>query len=323
MGFSLIGTGSATPSRVVTNGELSRLVDTSDAWIKTRTGVHERHVLTDENLSDLVFRAASAALEDAGVNAGELDLILCATVRNDFMTPSMACVLQKALGATCICMDINAACSGFMYALDVAAAYFSRGRVKKVLVVAAEAMTRLADWRDRATCVLFGDGAGAAVLTEGDGLLSIRVTASGNTELLTIPNVQGNCPFTKSAPQEPFLYMNGPEVFKFAVSSMCQDLAAVIAEAGLRPEQIDYVLPHQANMRIIDAAKSRLGIPGERFMCNIERYGNTSSATIPILMDECNRAGRFREGDLIALSAFGGGLTTGACVLRWSKQNNQ
>ncbi|MEL7608723.1 MAG: beta-ketoacyl-ACP synthase III [Bacillota bacterium] len=319
MGFSLIGTGSATPSRTVTNDELSRLVDTSDAWIRTRTGVRERHVLTDENLSDLVFRAGSAALLDAGVQAGELDLILCSTVRNDFMTPSMACTLQKALGATCIGMDINAACSGFLYALDVAVSYFARGRVKKVLVVAAEAMSRLADWRDRATCVLFGDGAGAVVLTEGDGLRSIRVTASGNTELLTIANVQGNCPFTKSAPRDPFLYMNGPEVFKFAVSSMCQDLAFVIAEAGLKPEQIDYVLPHQANIRIIEAAKARLGIPDERFLCNMDRYGNTSSASIPILMDECNRAGRFKTGDLLALSAFGGGLTTGACVLRWGK----
>ncbi len=319
MSFSLIGTGSAYPARSVTNDELSQLVDTSDAWIKTRTGVRDRHILGDETLTQIVHRAAQLALEDAGVAPQELDLILCATVRNDYITPSMACVLQKNLGASCISMDVNAACSGFLYAMDVADGYFARKRVKKVLVVAAEAMSKLADWKDRATCVLFGDGAGAVVLSEGDDLLSLRITASGNTESLYIPHVEGNCPFTQHAKTQPFVYMNGQDVYKFAVSSLCHDLTAVIEDAGLSQEEIDYVLPHQANSRIIDAAKGRLRIDPERYLTNIEHFGNTSAASIPILLDECNRAQIFRKGDLLAFSAFGGGFTTGACVLRWSK----
>ncbi|HMM32889.1 MAG TPA: 3-oxoacyl-ACP synthase, partial [Clostridia bacterium] len=194
MGFSLIGTGSAYPARRVTNDELSKLVDTSDEWIRTRTGVKERRVLTNETLGDIAYEAAKRALADAGIEPKELDLIVCATIRNDYITPSLACVLQKRLGASCMSLDINAACSGFLYALDVADGYFARKRVKKALVVAAEAMSKMVDWTDRATCVLFGDGAGAAVLTEGDDLLSLRVSADGNTESLGIPNIEGKSP---------------------------------------------------------------------------------------------------------------------------------
>ncbi len=320
MSFSLIGTGSAYPARCVTNDELSRLVDTSDEWIRTRTGVRERHVLTSESLGDIAYEAAVRALEDAGITPQELDLIICATIRNDYITPSLACVLQKRLGASCISLDINAACSGFLYALDVADGYFARKRVKRVLVVAAEAMSKLLDWTDRATCVLFGDGAGAVVLTEGNDLLSLRISASGNTESLGIPNIEGSCPYSTRAERPQHVFMNGQDVFKFAVHALCHDLEAVIAAAGVRQEDISYVLPHQANGRIIDAAVGKLKIAADRYLTNLERFGNTSAASIPILLDECRRKHMFHAGDLLALSAFGGGFTTGACVLRWCKE---
>ena len=319
MSFSILGTGSAYPKRVVSNDELSTMVDTSDEWIRTRTGVSERRILTDETLIDIARLAASHALDDAGITASELDLILCATIRNDYITPTLACMLQKELGATCPAMDVIAACSGFLYAMDVADGYFARKRVKKVLVVAAEAMSKMADWTDRATCVLFGDAAGAAVLGEGEDLLSLKVTASGNDEHLVIPNVQGNSPFSNQPRRDSYVYMNGQEVYKFAVSSICQDLSAVISAAGLTPDQIHHVLPHQANSRIIEAAKGRLNIPADRYHMNISRFGNTSAASIPVLMDELSRAGAFKKGEYLALSAFGGGFTTGACVLRWCK----
>ncbi len=319
MSFSLIGTGSAYPMHTVSNDELANMVDTSDDWIRTRTGIHSRHILTDETMTDIALRAARCAMEDAGIQPEELDLILFATVRGDYITPSMACVLQKGLGAHCPSMDINAACSGFLYALDVADGYFVRGRAKKALVVASEAMSRMTDWTDRATCVLFGDGAGAVVLTSGDDLLSIRVTASGNTDSLLIPQTKGLSPFAKGTDELACVHMNGQDVYKFAVSSMVRDITAVAEDAGVAQEDITYVLPHQANIRIIEAAKTRLRIRPDRYLTNIDRYGNTSAASIPILLDECNRRQMFQKGDLLALSAFGGGFTTGACMLRWCK----
>lgn len=321
MSFTIMGTGSAYPARAVTNSELARLVDTNNDWIVSRTGVRERHVLTDETLEDIAYAAAERALLDAGIAPGELDFILCATIRNDFITPSLACMLQKRLGASCISMDINAACSGFLYALDVADGYFARRRVKKVLVVAAEAMSKMADWTERSTCVLFGDGAGAVVLGEGDGLLALRLSAAGNESSLNIPNTEGKSPFSTRQARPQFVYMNGQDVYKFAVGAICRDLEAVIAEAGVGEEEIAYVLPHQANLRIIDAAISKFNISREKYLVNIERFGNTSAASIPILLDESNRKNLFRDGDLLALSAFGGGFTSGACVLRWRKQS--
>ncbi|MEN6470210.1 MAG: beta-ketoacyl-ACP synthase III [Clostridiaceae bacterium] len=321
MSFSIAGTGSAYPARRVTNDELATIVDTSDEWIRTRTGVKERRVLTTETLEDIAFEAARRALEDAKAAPEELDLIVCATIRNDYITPSLSCMLQKRLGATCIAFDINAACSGFLYALDVADGYFARKRVKKMLIVAAEAMSKMLDWTERATCVLFGDGAGAAVLCEGDDLLSLRLSASGNAESLRIPNLEGKSPFSKLPAREPFVYMNGQDVYKFAVNALCRDLEAVIADAGVRQEDIAYVLPHQANIRIIEAAINKLKISAGKYLINIERFGNISAASIPILLDECRRKNLFHKGDLLALSAFGGGFTTGACVLRWSKES--
>lgn len=319
MSFQIIGTGSAYPEHSRTNDELSGFVETSDEWISTRTGIKSRYIVSSESISDYTAQAARLALENAGTTSQELDLIICATVRGEYITPSQACVVQKAIGATCPAFDINAACTGFIYALDIALGYFERKRAKKILIVAAEEMSKLVDWKDRSTCVLFGDGAGAVVLGEGDGIKSIKISAAGNEDVLRIESAPGNSPFAKKKEHNPFLQMNGKEVYKFAVAAMCGDLEQVIREAGLTQEQIDFVLPHQANLRIIDTAKNKLSIPAERYRTNIDRFGNTSAASIPILMDELNRAGELKKGDLLALAAFGGGLTTGACVIAWKK----
>lgn len=317
MNFQIIGTGSSHPACSKTNDDLAKLVETSDEWITTRTGIKSRYVSTGETLTDLACEAAARALENSGTAAQELDLIICSTIRGDYITPSLACVVQQKIGASCPAFDINAACPGFIYALDVAAGYFARKTVKKVLIISAEMMTKMVDWNDRATCVLFGDGAGAAVLSEGDSLLSIKIAAQGNPDLLHIPNVNGNSPFCDCPKDEPFLFMNGPEVYKFAVAAMERDVKEVVEKAGLTLDDITYVLPHQANLRIIDTGRKKLKIPKEKVLVNIERHGNISSACIPTLLDELNRKSFFKRGDILALCAFGGGLTTGACVLKW------
>lgn len=317
MSFRIIGTGSAHPACSKTNDDLAGFLDTSDEWIYSRTGIRSRYVCTDETISDVAEAAARAALENAGTDAGELDGIICTTIRGDYFTPSLACVIQERLGARCPAFDINAACTGFLYALDVAAGFFARKRTKKILVVSCENMSKLLDWSDRSTCVLFGDGAGAVVLSEGDGLLSIRVSAQGNRKIMFIPNVSGDSPFNRAPRPKSVLTMQGHDVYKFAVGGMVAQLEGAVRDAGLEQKDVTWVLPHQANLRIIDAAKKRLEIPEERYCCNIAHYGNISSAAIPILMDELNRKDTFRTGDILAMVAFGGGLTSGACVLRW------
>jgi len=319
MSFTITGTGSKVPVCVKTNDQLSDLVETNDEWIMTRTGIKERHICTTESLSDILYDAAVAALDDAKTQAEELDLIICATIRGDYISPSLACVIQERIKAYCPAFDVNAACTGFLYALDIAEGYFARKKAKKVLILAAEAMSKLVDWNDRATCVLFGDGAGAAVLSEGDDLLSIKLTGEGNTGPLFIPHVGGNCPFVAVQPARPFLSMQGQDVYKFAVSAMCRDIQDVLKEAGIAKTDVDHILPHQANIRIINAAQKRLKIPQYKYLTNIERCGNTSAASIPLLLDEANRDGRFKKGDILLLSSFGGGFTTGACVIRWNK----
>lgn len=318
MTFNIIGTGSAHPEFSVTNDDLSRTLDTSDEWIYSRTGIKSRYLCTTESIGDIAAQAGKAALENAGVQASELDAIICSTIRGDYITPSLACSMEQKLGADCLSFDVNAACAGFLYALDVAAGYFSRKRAKKILIVSCEKMSSLLDWKDRKTCVLFGDGAGAVVLEEGDSLLSISLSAKGDPDMMNIPHVHGNSPYGQAPAQSPYLSMNGKEVYKYAVSCMVEDLKKVIQEAGLTQQKIDYVLPHQANMRIINTVEKQLGIPAERYCTNIESYGNVSSASIPILMDEMNRSGKFHGGDILALTAVGAGMTTGACILRWS-----
>lgn len=317
MSFKILGTGHCVPERVVTNDELSTIVDTSDEWITQRVGVRERRICTTETAAELACNAAREALCMSNTSPEELDMILCATVSADDASPSMACTIQNMLGATCPAMDVSAACSGFIYALDTAAGFFARKKVKKMLVIGCERISRILDWTDRNTCVIFGDGAGAAVLGEGDTYLSSKLFAKGGDTVIKIPQFGGNSPFNALEYKKPYIYMNGQETFKFAVNAMVGDLLDVIRDAGLSQTDISWVIPHQANVRIIDAASKKLDIPFENFGKNIEKYGNTSAASIPILLDELNREGKFKDGDYLALCSFGGGLTSAACVIRW------
>ena len=316
----ILGTGSALPARTVTNDDLAKFLDTSDEWIRTHTGIQSRQVITDETLLQLAARAANAALENAGLTSADIDYLLCSTVQADTVTPSLGCVLQAEIGAACPALDINGACAGFLYALDLADALLKAGKAARVLVVCAEGMSRMVDWSDRSTCVLFGDGAGAAVVDGGEGLLATRLTSAGDATFLNMHPSPGNSPFATSHLPMRALYMDGPEIYRFAVSHSVKDLRAVCEAAGVALEDVDHFLLHQANKRIIDAARVRLKQPEEKFPLNVQVRGNTSSASVPILLDEVSRAGRLRPGDILAMSAFGAGLTTGACVLRWTKE---
>lgn len=318
MSFRILGTGSFLPERVVTNDELSNLVDTSDAWITQRVGVKERHVCTTESNTDMAARAAARALEAAGVSPQELDLIIGTSVSADSISPGMASMVQNRLGARCPCFDINAACPGFIFGLDIAAGFFARGTVKKALVVSSERMSGLIDWTDRSTCCIFGDGAGAAVLGEGGGYLASELHTQGGNDVIEIPTAWNNSPFYQVQQNKSCVHMKGQETYKFAVTSMVGDIRSVLEKAGISGEQVKAVIPHQANLRIINEASRRLPeIPRERFLVNIDRLGNTSSASEPILLDETARSGLLRPGDYVVLSAFGGGLSSAACVLRW------
>lgn len=317
MSFKILGTGSYVPQRVVTNDELSTFLDTSDEWISERTGIRARHISTTETTSDLAYQAAIRALENAKVSAKELDMIICATISSDLASPSVAIMVQKMIGATCPAMDISAACSGFVYALDTAAGFFERKKAKKILLLGAERLSKMLDWEDRGTCVIFADGAGAVVLGEGDNYLSSKLTAKGDDDVIKIPNYVGLSPYFTREAEKPCINMKGREVFKFAVNAMCKDVVEVLEEANLSQEDVAFVIPHQANLRIIDSVKKKLTISPEKYCYNIDRYGNTSSASIPLVLDEINREGKIKDGDYIVFSAFGGGLTTAACVIKW------
>lgn len=320
MNFRILGTGSCLPKRTVTNEELTKFLDTSDEWIHTRTGIRSRHIMTEgETVTTLAAQASRRAMEMAGISADELDYILCPTIGADYISPGLSSTVEEALGADCPTLDVNGACSGFIYALDIAGALFQAGKVKKMLVVSGEGLSRIADWNDRATCVLFGDGAGAVVLGEGDSLLSTRLGCTGRSAPLYIPYYSGNCPVGGEKSYIHGLKMDGKEVYKFAVSAIEAELCAVMKQAGVSQQEVAQVLLHQANRRIIEAAAKKLEIPLARYGINIDRVGNTSSASIPILLDEYNRAGRLHSGDIILMCGFGAGLTTGAAALRWAE----
>ena len=316
MSFRILGTGGCLPAKTLSNAELSQALDTSDEWILQRVGIRERRVCTTETAAELARGASEAALEMSGVDPAELDMIICATVSPDNAAPSVACSIQPMIGAACPAMDVNAACSGFIYALETAAGFFARG-ARKILVVGAERLSGIVDWSDRGTAVIFGDGAGAMVLGEGETYLASKLYARGNSTVLNIPNHKGSSPYYKNEQPEPYIRMNGQETYKFAVNAMCTDLAEVIEAAGLTMEDIAWIIPHQANARIIDASAKKLGIPPERCLKNIDRVGNTSAASIPILADELWRSGKLREGDHVAMCSFGAGLTSAACVIRY------
>lgn len=317
MSFNIIGTGSCLPQTKVTNDDLSKIVDTSDEWIMTRTGIKERRVCTDETAEELAISAAKRALQDANIDGQEIDAIICSSVTTPYLTPSLACLVAGGIDAKCTAFDVNAACAGFLYALDVADSFFKAGKANKILVVSAEQMTRAVDWTDRATCVLFGDGAGAVVLTKGDGVVYSNTTCISNKTYINIHSYGQQSPFSTNQPIKPKLYMDGGNVMKFAVNAMSDGIKTALEKSSLTIDDVTYILPHQANMRILRSATRLLKIPEEKVLSNIELRANISSACIPVLMDECNKKGMFKKGDLLALSAFGGGLTIATMLLRW------
>ncbi len=309
------GTGSVLPKKIVTNDMLSEFLDTSDQWIASRTGVRSRKVISDEKLEDMAVEAALLALEDAGMNAGNLDLIICSNVVNEYITPQLSCIIQGGIGASCPCMDINCACAGFLYALDIADSYNKAGKARNVLIVCAEEPTRMTDWTDRRTCVLFGDGAAAVVLGEGEGIKGISLSAASATDKLWQYRVLQPTPYITKEEHDVPLQMKGQDVFKFAVKAAGKDISKTLSDVGVRPDDVDWYLVHQANIRIIEAIQDYLEQPESKFPVNIYDHGNSSSSSCPILLDENRRKGLLREGDIVVLSAFGAGFVSGAAVI--------
>ena len=317
MSFQILGTGAYVPEKILTNDDLSRMVDTSDEWITQRVGVKTRHISVNESAAEMGAKAAQRALDAAGISAEQLGLIVGATVSADQVCPSVAAKVQQAIGASCPAFDVNSACSGFLFALDTAAAFMARGGIEYALVLGAERLSRLLDWTDRSTCVIFGDGAGAFVIAKGENYLASHLFTQGGESVLSIPLGKGNSPFYEKEVDPLAVHMSGQETFKFAVKQIVGEIRLIAEQAGITTEQIDWIVPHQANIRIIDLAARRLGVPMEKFVVNIERFGNTSSASVPISFDELARSGKLKKGDLIALCAFGGGLSSAACLIRW------
>jgi len=314
----IVGTGGYLPEKVLTNHDLERMVDTSDEWIRSRTGITQRHIAADHELaSDLALHASRKAMEAAGIKAEEIDLIIVATTTPDMIFPSTACILQDKLGAgNCPAFDVQAVCSGFVYALATADMFIRAGRCRNALVVGSEVYSRILDWSDRSTCVLFGDGAGAVVLSQSDqpGILSSHLHADGkHSKILAVPGsicdgkVQG----------KPFLIMEGNTVFKFAVKVLEEVVHEALAENNLQASDIDWLIPHQANIRIIQSTAKKLGIPMEKVVVTVDRHGNTSAASIPLALDTAIRDGRIKSGQHVLLEGVGGGFTWGAVLLRW------
>lgn len=321
----ILGTGSELPSKVVTNHDLEKMVETSDEWITVRTGIKERRVLEEgKGNADMAFRAAQRALKDAQIEATDLDAIIMGTVTPDYVFPSSACVLEDMLGARNVfSFDVGAACSGFLNALSVADSFIRTGQINNALVVGSDALSRLLNWQDRGTCILFGDGAGAVVLgasENGSGILSTRLRTDGSyVKTLYVPAGGSLKPATPETVRrnEHTITMNGKEVFKIAVRSMEEISRQALVEADVQLSEVSLVIPHQANRRIIVALAERLGIPMERVMVNLEKYGNTSAASIPVALDEAKRQGRIKPGDIVLLNAFGAGFAWGAAVIKF------
>ncbi|MEP6956017.1 MAG: beta-ketoacyl-ACP synthase III [Chthoniobacterales bacterium] len=323
---SIVGTGSYVPERVLTNEDLSAIVDTTDEWIVTRTGINTRRIAAkDEHTSDMATQAALQAMEQAGVAADEIDLILVATASPDMIFPATACFVQTKIGATnAACLDVSAACAGFLVALEIAQQFITSHTYDTVLVIGAEKLSSITNWTDRNTCVLFGDGAGAALLQHRShsphGVIATHIGSNGNfSDILWMPGGGCRTPITAENAHQHLqtIHMSGKDVYKQAVTSMLDASKKVLAKAGLTIDDIACVIPHQANVRIIEAIADRLKLPLDRFFINVDRYGNTSAAAVAIALDEANRSGRLKPGDYILMVVFGGGLTWASTVLEW------
>ena len=318
----IAGTGSYLPEKIVTNADLEKVVDTTDEWIASRTGIRERRRAADgETTGDLAFYAATHALDAAGVKASEIDLIVLGTTTPDIIFPSTACLLQHRLGANgCAAFDVNAACSGFLYALGVADQFVRSGQAKKALVVGAETLTRMLDWTDRSTCVLFGDGAGAVVLEASSepGIITTRLHADGGYKHLLYNPVGVSAGFKLDEPNAGVrVMMTGNEVFKVAVKTLDRIVGETLEAAGMRESDVDWLIPHQANLRIIEATARRLKLPMERVIVTVDRHGNTSSGSVPLALDEAVRSGKVQRGQTLLLEAFGGGFTWSSALLKY------
>lgn len=321
MAVKIIGTGSALPQKIVTNDDLAQLVDTSDEWIRERTGIGGRHISTGETIVSLAAEACEKALESAGRNASEIDMLLVATCTPEVGIPCAACQVQSLLGAAhAVAFDLNAACAGFLFALNTAYAYIQAGIYENALVVGSEVLSKIIDWTDRGTCVLFGDGAGAVLVerSEQPGILGFVQHSDGTKgEVLTCDSRQLKNPYVSLPYEHPFLNMDGREVFAFAVRQVPASIREVLEQVQLAPDDVDLYVLHQANWRILEGIAKRLTVDMDKFPMNLDRVGNMSSAAIPVLLDELNREGQLREGMTLVLSGFGAGLTYGACVLKW------
>ena len=316
----IIGTGHYVPENIVTNYDLSKFVDTSNEWIVERTGIVERRLTTGENTSDLAYKAAVEALKNSNMSPLDIDIIIVATTTPDNFSPSVACMLQKRLKATnAYAFDVYAACSGFIYAINTASQFIKTGAAKNVLVVCSEVLSKILDWSDRSTCVLFGDGAGAVVVSQSNsiGIENVICGAEGG-DAIKIPAVPVRNPYVSNVEnKESYVLMQGREVFKFATEKMVYLVKKLLDDSGCSIDDIKYIIPHQANLRIIDYASKKLGIPMDKFYINIDKYANTSSASIPIALDEMVEQKLIKSGDKLIAAAFGGGLTFGGALINW------
>ncbi|MGB9887552.1 MAG: beta-ketoacyl-ACP synthase III [Moorellales bacterium] len=323
----ILGTGSYLPEEIISNQDLERIVETSDTWIRERTGIRERRRAAEqEATSDLCLQAARKALDGAGIEGSELDLIMVATVTPDMAFPATGCLVQDRLGAyKAWAFDLEAGCSGFLYGLALGSQLIATGYCRYVLLIGAETFSRIVNWSDRNTCVLFGDGAGAVVMgpvPEGKGILASRMGADGSGgELLFQPAGGSRLPASEETVRKRLhtIHMRGQEVFRMAVRCMEEVSLAVLDQCRLRPQDVDVFVPHQANWRIIEATRRRLGLPPDKVVINVDRYGNMSSASIPVALDEAARQGRIKDGDLVLMATFGAGFTWGAAVMRWGR----
>lgn len=318
----IIGTGSSLPSKEVTNDMIAQFLDTSNEWIVTRTGIHSRRVISDENLEDLAIDAAKKAIENAGISVEDIDIIICSNVVNEFVTPGLSCVIQGGLGTKVPTVDLNAACAGFIYALDFAHGYsLAHKDVRNILIVCAEEPTRMMDWTNRNVCVLFGDGAGAVVLDctdkEHDCVIDVKLSGVEAVDKLYYKRVLEPTPFITKEENPVSLTMKGQDIFKMATRSAYADISILLERTGYKPDDIDFYLLHQANLRIVDSIQRHFDIPADRFPHNIEHLGNTSSASVPILLDKMSREGRLGKGQKLIMSAFGAGFVSGAALVEW------